>query len=66
MTMRYPEGIPQRRPRGRPRVGEPLSSVTAWLPPGDYDRLVKMAERQTDGNVSALVRRIIIVTLPRD
>lgn len=51
------------RPRGRPRADEPLStSVSAWVRPNEYDRLVKMAN-QREQSVSALVRSLLIMKL---
>lgn len=63
MTTRYPVGVREPRPRGRPRVEEPGSSVSTWLPQGYHDRLVKMAKDQAEGNISALVRSLIIMRL---
>lgn len=65
MIARYPEGMPQPRPRGRPRVHEPRATVSTWVPATLHDRLVKMAEQHTDGNVSALVRRLLILRIDR-
>jgi hypothetical protein len=63
MTPRYPDGVQPPRPRGRPRVEEPGSRVTTWLPASTHDRLVEIAKHQTDGNVSALVRKLLIIRL---
>lgn len=52
-----PQDMP--RPRGRPRVEEPGTSVSTWLRPGEHDRLIQLAQRQ-DTSVSALVRSILI------
>ena len=43
--------------RGRPQVREPKpgATVSAWLPPGDYDKIIKAAKAQ-DVTISALVR----------
>jgi len=49
--------------RGRPRVEEPHSSVSTWVPASYHDRLVQLAKHQTDGNVSALVRQLLILRL---
>lgn len=54
--------VPLTRKRGRPRVPEPRSSVSAWLPARVHDRLIAVAHRQ-DVSVSALVRKLIIFTL---
>jgi len=45
---------PPRKP-GRPRVPEPGSTVSTWLPPKDYDKIIKAAKAD-DVTVSALVR----------
>ena len=52
-----------RRPPGRPRVAEPSTSVSTWLPAEYHDKLLQLAKRQTDGNVSALVRDLLILRL---
>lgn len=43
--------------RGRPRVLEPKpgAAVTTWLPPSDYDKIIKAAKAE-DVTISALVR----------
>jgi hypothetical protein len=51
------------RQRGRPRAEEPHSSVSTWLPTRYHDRLVQLANHQTEGNVSALVRQLLILKL---
>lgn len=49
----------EKRPRGRPTVDEPTgSSVTAWLRPGEHDRLIEIAKRE-DKTISALVRELV-------
>jgi hypothetical protein len=55
---------PQRRPRGRPRVDEPRSTVSTWVPASYHDRLVKMANRQ-DVSVSMLVRSLLMLQIKR-
>ena len=40
---------------GRPRVAEPRSTVSAWVPASDYDKIIKAAKAQ-DVTISALVR----------
>lgn len=40
---------------GRPRVPEPRSTVSAWVPASDYDKIIKAAKDQ-DVTISALVR----------
>jgi len=44
--------------RGRPKVPEPKPGVvvSAWIPPTDYDRIIKAAAKQ-DVTISALVRQ---------
>jgi hypothetical protein len=51
------------RPRGRPRVEEPMSSVSTRLPSDAYDRLIRAANQQ-DKSVSSLVRQLLILRLP--
>jgi len=51
------------RPRGRPRVAEPLEeSVTARLPLNQYRQLQDLANRR-DMPVSTLVRQLLIFRL---
>ena len=40
---------------GRPRATEPGSTVSAWVPASDYDKIIKAAKAQ-DVTISALVR----------
>jgi hypothetical protein len=47
-----------KRPRGRPRIEEPRSSVSTWIWSKHHDALVRMAKEQ-DRSVSAVVRRIL-------
>ena len=44
--------------RGRPKVPEPKPGavVSAWIPPKDYDTIIKAAAKQ-DVTISALVRQ---------
>jgi hypothetical protein len=62
MTTRYPDGVQEPRQRGRPRVVEPHSSVSTWLPSRYHDRLIQLAN-QKDVKVSALVRDLLILRL---
>ena len=62
MTPRYPDGVREAKQRGRPRVNEPGSSVSTWLPAGYHDKLIEMAN-QREVPVSALVRQLIIMRL---
>jgi hypothetical protein len=64
MTIRYPEGVRETKPRGRPRVEEPGSSVSTWLPASYHDRLIHMAN-QREVKVSALVRTLLIMRLEK-
>jgi len=52
----------QTKPRGRPRAEEQGTSVSAWVRPSEYDRLVKEANRR-ETSVSALVRSLLITKL---
>ena len=62
MNARYPDGLPQPRPRGRPRVDEPLERVSTRLPVHVYDRLVTIANSR-ETSVSMLVRQLLIIRL---
>jgi len=55
------ERIPP-KPRGRPPMAVKGTSVSAWVRPGEYDRLVKMAN-QREQSVSAFVRSVLILRL---
>lgn len=44
--------------QGRPRNAEPSSSVTTWLPAGEHDKLIQLANEE-ETSVSALVRRLL-------
>lgn len=50
------------KPRGRPRVEEPGSTVSVWLPIGAHDRLIELAKRE-DKSISATARQILILRL---
>lgn len=56
------DAIPQHRKVGRPRVKEPRSSVSAWVPSRYHDRLTRIALRQ-GVSVSRVVKRAIVVFL---
>jgi hypothetical protein len=45
------------RKPGRPRVADPKpgAAVSTWLPPADYDTIIKIAKKH-DVTISALVR----------
>lgn len=57
--------VPGGRPRGRPRVESRMEPVTTRLPLREYDRLINAA-RDRDIHVSALVRQLLILRLPRE
>lgn len=48
---------PETPKRGRPPVHEPKpgATVSAWLPPADYDKIIKAAKAE-DVTISQLVR----------
>lgn len=50
------------RPRGRPRVEEPLSAISTRLPASYHDRLIRIANAQ-EISVSAVVRQLLILRL---
>ncbi len=56
MTYEQPER--DKRKRGRPRVPEPGSAVTTWLPASEHDRIVKVAARRGE-SVSATLRLML-------
>jgi hypothetical protein len=55
---------PPPKPRGRPRVDPPGTSVSTWIRPNEYELLRKMAVRR-DTSVSAMVRILLKHNLPR-
>jgi WhiB family redox-sensing transcriptional regulator len=54
--------VPRKRPRGRPRVDEPGSTITVYVKASDHDRLIRLAE-QHEQSVSALVRTLLSLRL---
>jgi hypothetical protein len=52
--------VPRRR--GRPRVSEPRSTVSTWLPAHAHDRLIQIAKRE-EQSISAVVRQLLIFRL---
>lgn len=52
------------RPRGRPRVDDPMSPVSTRLPSKAYDQLIRVATQQ-DTSVASLVRQLLILRLPK-
>lgn len=65
MIPRYPDGVRETRRPGRPRVAEPRSTVSTWLPASVHDQLIQVAQAR-EMPVSALVRHLIILRLPRE
>jgi hypothetical protein len=50
--------------RGRPKSAPPGSTVCAWLPVDDHDRLVRLAS-ESRKSVSAFVRSLIKTSIRR-
>jgi hypothetical protein len=50
--------LPRRQRGGRPRASEPKTSVCAWLPASDHDRLIRIAESEAV-SVSKYVGEIV-------
>lgn len=50
--------------RGRPRVAEPRSSVSTWVPASYHDLLIKIAQRN-DKSVSSVVRSLLMLQLKK-
>lgn len=48
-----------RRPRGRPRVAEPLTAISTRLPPRHYDKLIRLANAR-EVSVADLTRSILL------
>lgn len=46
---------PRPHPIGRPKASEPGTSITAWVPSREYDRLLKLANAH-EQSLSTLVR----------
>lgn len=46
------------RKPGRPQSETPMTSVSAWVPAAEYDRLVRIAKRQGQ-SVSSIVRYLL-------
>jgi hypothetical protein len=62
MIPRYPDGVREVKQRGRPRVEEPRTSVSTWVPATLHDRLIEVANRH-EVSVSEYVRQVLIVRL---
>ncbi len=56
-------GVMMPRPRGRPRVDEPLERISTRVPTAYYDRLNKIANKRGE-SMSQLVRSLIIMRIP--
>jgi hypothetical protein len=52
------------KPRGRPRVEDPMTRLSTRLPSAEYDRLIRAANQQ-DTSVASLVRQLLILRLPK-
>lgn len=50
------------RPRGRPRVEQPGSTVSTWLRQAEHDRLIELAN-QREKSVSALIRQLLLLKI---
>lgn len=50
------------RPRGRPRVDAPMTTVSTRVPSAEYDRLVRLANLR-DESVASLVRQLLVIRL---
>ena len=50
------------KPRGRPASEEPHTTVTAYIPVSQYDRIVKLANKR-DQSVSSLVKQLLVLRL---
>jgi hypothetical protein len=44
--------------RGRPKAEAPSTSITAWIPTSEYDRLVRLANARGE-SLSGLVRDLL-------
>jgi hypothetical protein len=52
----------EKRPRGRPKLTEPRSTVSVWLPAKAHDRLIQLAKQQ-EQSISATVRELLRLRL---
>lgn len=52
----------ERRRPGRPRLDQPLSTVSTRLPPQVHDELIKLANHQEE-SVSETLRQLLILRL---
>ena len=48
--------------RGRPRVTEPRSTVSTWVPASAHDRLIQLA-KEHEVSVSEMVKSLLLVQL---
>lgn len=54
--------IGRERRRGRPRSEQPkAASITAWVAPEEYDRLLKMANAR-EQSLSSLARHLLVAS----
>jgi hypothetical protein len=47
---------PDHATRGRPKATEPGTTITAWVPTKEYDRLLKLANEK-EQSLSSLIRQ---------
>lgn len=57
--MSEPKADDTRRPRGRPRVEEPMTTISTRIPVRDHDKLIRLAN-QREISVADLVRRRLL------
>lgn len=51
-------GRRDRRSPGRPRAKEPRTSVSAWIPASEHDKLIALANEK-EMSLSAFVRKVL-------
>jgi len=54
---------PETPKRGRPKLLEPRSTVSVWLPAKAHDRLIALAKSR-EQSISATVRELLRLRLP--
>lgn len=52
-------GAPGGRGRGRPRVADPGTGLSTWMPSREYDRIVRIAQARGQ-SVSSLARESLV------
>ncbi len=62
-VMAVTDDVKQESKGGRPAFGEPHTTVTAYIPVRQYDRLVELAN-QRDQSVSSLVKQLLVMRIP--